>query len=163
MLTEEKLDNIGTTFETSPRRSVKRPAQEMSVSEMSAWRTTKFLKLRTYETNDFYLWGSLENQECKTDPHRREELRNNKGLEISTISGKDLQKFNNNVLCGCAECKQSRAICSTCCNTGELLLVFLKLTVIDLLSSSRPRVSCLPRRGGRRSGGGTSNPHLSVR
>jgi hypothetical protein len=96
----------------------------------------------------------------KTDPHRCEELRTNKGLEISTNYGNYLQKFNNNVFCRCTKCKQSRVKCRTCCNTGELLLCFLKVPVIGLLSSSRHRVSCFPRRGGRRSGGGDIEPAL---
>jgi len=39
-------------------------------------------------------------------------------LEISTISGKDPQRFNNSMFCRCTECQQSCATRSTCCSTG---------------------------------------------
>jgi hypothetical protein len=50
MLTEEKLDDIGTTLEHAPRKSLKCLAQESEVSESSARMATQFLKLIQCET-----------------------------------------------------------------------------------------------------------------
>ena len=46
MLTEEKLDEIGQTLERSPRKSLSRLSQETGVSQFSAWKATKLLKLK---------------------------------------------------------------------------------------------------------------------
>jgi hypothetical protein len=40
---------------------------------------------------------------CKTNSHTLEELRNKIRHEISTISGEELQRVNNNVFCRYAE------------------------------------------------------------
>jgi hypothetical protein len=53
---------------------------------------------------DFYLWGSLKDKVCKTNPHTVEELRNNIRREISTVSGEELQRVNNNLFRKCTEC-----------------------------------------------------------
>jgi hypothetical protein len=45
VLTEETLDDIGTRLETSPRKSLKRLAQEIGVLITSIRRATKLLKL----------------------------------------------------------------------------------------------------------------------
>jgi hypothetical protein len=50
VLTEEKLDDIGARLELTPRKSLKRLAQETGVSKSSARRATQFLKLRPYKT-----------------------------------------------------------------------------------------------------------------
>jgi hypothetical protein len=50
VLTEEKLDDIGTRLEHTPRKSLKRLAQEANVSNSSARRATQLLKLRPYKT-----------------------------------------------------------------------------------------------------------------
>jgi hypothetical protein len=44
------LDDVGARFETSPRKSLKRLAQEKGVSRTSAWRATKLLKEQPYKT-----------------------------------------------------------------------------------------------------------------
>jgi response regulator of citrate/malate metabolism len=46
VLTEEKLDDIGARLEHTPRKSLKRLAQETGVSKSSARKTTQLLKLR---------------------------------------------------------------------------------------------------------------------
>jgi transposase len=48
--TEEKIDNIGARLEHTPRKSLKRLAQETGVSKSSARTATQLLKLRPYET-----------------------------------------------------------------------------------------------------------------
>jgi hypothetical protein len=45
VLTEDKLDNIGARLETSPRKSLRRLAQETRISETSARRAKILLKL----------------------------------------------------------------------------------------------------------------------
>jgi hypothetical protein len=50
VLTEETSDDIGARLVASPRKSLKRLAQERDVSITSARRATKLLKLRPYET-----------------------------------------------------------------------------------------------------------------
>jgi transposase len=50
LLTEEKLDDIGTSLEHTPITSLKRLAQEIGVSNFSARRATQLLKLRPYKT-----------------------------------------------------------------------------------------------------------------
>jgi hypothetical protein len=45
VLTEDKLDNIGARLEASPRKSLRRIAQETRVSETSARTAKKLLKL----------------------------------------------------------------------------------------------------------------------
>ena len=49
VLTEEKLDEIGQTLERSPRKSLSRLSQETGVSQFSAWKATKLLKLKPYK------------------------------------------------------------------------------------------------------------------
>jgi response regulator of citrate/malate metabolism len=49
VLTEEKLDDIGARLEYTPRKSLKRLAQETGLSKSSARRAAQFLKLRTYK------------------------------------------------------------------------------------------------------------------
>jgi transposase len=44
VLTEEKLDDMGARLEHTPRKSLKRPAQETGVSKSSARRATQFLQ-----------------------------------------------------------------------------------------------------------------------
>jgi hypothetical protein len=50
VLTEEKLDEIGPRLETSPRKSLRRVAEETRVSKTSARRDTKLSQLRPYKT-----------------------------------------------------------------------------------------------------------------
>jgi hypothetical protein len=50
VLTEETLDDIRVRLETSPRKSLKRLAQETGVSIISAQRATKLLKLQPHKT-----------------------------------------------------------------------------------------------------------------
>jgi hypothetical protein len=47
VLTEEKLDEIGARLEHTPRKSLKRLAQETGVSKSSARTATQLLKLKT--------------------------------------------------------------------------------------------------------------------
>ena len=49
VLTEENLDEIGQTLERSPRKSLSRLSQVTVVSEFSAWKATKLLKLKPYK------------------------------------------------------------------------------------------------------------------
>jgi hypothetical protein len=49
VLTEEKLHDIGTRLEHTPRESLKRLAQETRVSKSSARTATQLLKLTTYK------------------------------------------------------------------------------------------------------------------
>lgn len=49
VLTEEKLDEIGQKLEQSPRKSLSRLSQETGVSQFSAWKATKLLKLKPYK------------------------------------------------------------------------------------------------------------------
>jgi transposase len=46
----EKLDDIGARLEHTPRKSLKRLAQETGVSKFRARRVTQLLKLRPYKT-----------------------------------------------------------------------------------------------------------------
>jgi transposase len=50
VLTEEKLDDIGARLQHTPRKSLKRLAQETGVSKSSARIETRFLKLRPSKT-----------------------------------------------------------------------------------------------------------------
>jgi hypothetical protein len=50
VLTEEKLDDIEARFEHTPRKSLKRLAQETGVSKSSARTATQLLKLGPYKT-----------------------------------------------------------------------------------------------------------------
>jgi hypothetical protein len=50
VLREEKLDAIRARFEPTPRKSLKRLAQETGLSKLSARRATPLLKLRPYKT-----------------------------------------------------------------------------------------------------------------
>jgi hypothetical protein len=50
VLTEEKLYDIGARLEHTPRKSLKRLAQETGVSKYSARTATQLLKLRLYKT-----------------------------------------------------------------------------------------------------------------
>jgi hypothetical protein len=50
VLTEEKLDDIGTRLEHTPRKSLKRLAQEAGGSKSRARRSTKLLKFIPYKT-----------------------------------------------------------------------------------------------------------------
>jgi hypothetical protein len=47
VFTEEKLDDIGARLERTPRKSLKRLAQETGVSKSSARKTTQLLKFRS--------------------------------------------------------------------------------------------------------------------
>ncbi|PNF15704.1 hypothetical protein B7P43_G12455 [Cryptotermes secundus] len=49
VLTEEKLDDIGHRLENSPRKSLRRLAQQSGVSLGSAWTATKLLHIRPYK------------------------------------------------------------------------------------------------------------------
>ena len=49
VLTEEKLDEIGQTLERSPRKSLSRLSQKTGVSQFSAWKASKLLKLKPYK------------------------------------------------------------------------------------------------------------------
>jgi DNA-binding transcriptional MocR family regulator len=49
VLTEEKLDEIGTRLQHTPLKSLRRLAQETGISKSSAARATKQLKLRPYQ------------------------------------------------------------------------------------------------------------------
>jgi hypothetical protein len=50
VLSREKLDDTGARLERTPRKSLKRLAQETGVSKSSARRETKLLNLRPYKT-----------------------------------------------------------------------------------------------------------------
>jgi hypothetical protein len=50
VLTEEELGDIGARLEHTPRKTLKRLAQETGVSKSSARRATQLLKLRPYKT-----------------------------------------------------------------------------------------------------------------
>jgi hypothetical protein len=50
VFTEEKLDDTGARVEHTPRKSLKRLAQETRVSKSSARSSTRLLKLRPYKT-----------------------------------------------------------------------------------------------------------------
>jgi hypothetical protein len=50
VLTEERLGDIGTRLEHTPRKSLKRIAQETGASVSSARRAIQLLKLRLYKT-----------------------------------------------------------------------------------------------------------------
>jgi hypothetical protein len=50
VLTEEKLDDTGTRIEHTPRKSLKRIAQETGVSKSNARSSTQLLKLRPGKT-----------------------------------------------------------------------------------------------------------------
>ena len=50
VLTEEKLDEIAFRLEISPRKSLRRLAQEVGVSKTSVQHATKLLKLKPYKT-----------------------------------------------------------------------------------------------------------------
>jgi hypothetical protein len=54
VLTEEKLDDIGTRLEHTPRRSLKHLAQETGVSKSSARTSPQLLKLTHYKTTVIY-------------------------------------------------------------------------------------------------------------
>lgn len=49
VLTEDKLDDIGERLERSPKKSLRRLAQETEISKYSAWKATKLLKLKPYK------------------------------------------------------------------------------------------------------------------
>jgi hypothetical protein len=49
VLTEEKLDAIGHRLENSPRRFLRRLAQQSRVSVGCAWKATKLLHIRPYK------------------------------------------------------------------------------------------------------------------
>jgi hypothetical protein len=50
VLAEEKVDGIGARLEHTPRKSLKRLAQETGVSVSTAKRATQLLELRPYKT-----------------------------------------------------------------------------------------------------------------
>jgi hypothetical protein len=50
VLTEENLDDIWARLDQTPRKSLKRLAQETGVSKSSARMATQLLKLRPYKT-----------------------------------------------------------------------------------------------------------------
>jgi hypothetical protein len=54
VLTEEKLDDIGARLERTPRKSLKRLAQETGMSKPSARTAAELRKLRPYETALMY-------------------------------------------------------------------------------------------------------------
>jgi hypothetical protein len=54
VLTEEKLDDIGSRLDHTPRKSLKHLAQVTGVSESSERWTTQLLKCRPYKTTLFY-------------------------------------------------------------------------------------------------------------
>jgi hypothetical protein len=51
MVPEEKLDDIGARIEHTPKKSLKRLAQEAGVSKFSARKATQLLNLRLYKNN----------------------------------------------------------------------------------------------------------------
>jgi hypothetical protein len=53
VLTEEKLDDIGATLEYTPRKSLKRLAQETGVSKSSTRTATQLLNFRSYKIRVF--------------------------------------------------------------------------------------------------------------
>jgi hypothetical protein len=55
VLTEEKLDEIGALFEESPRKSLKRIAQETGVSIKTVRTARELLQLWPYETGVYLL------------------------------------------------------------------------------------------------------------
>jgi hypothetical protein len=58
----EKLHDIGSRLEHTPRKSRKRRAQETAVSESSARRATQLLKLRPYKTTIIHVLQPLSPQ-----------------------------------------------------------------------------------------------------
>ena len=51
VLTEEKIDDINTSFTRSPNKSVRRVAQQVGISKTSVHRATKILKLKPYRVS----------------------------------------------------------------------------------------------------------------
>ena len=51
VLTEEKLDQIGERLEHTPKKSLKRLAQETGISESSARNATMLLKLKSFSAS----------------------------------------------------------------------------------------------------------------
>ena len=49
VLTEETLDEIGASLEHTPTKSIPKLAQQVGISESSAQRATKLLKLKPYK------------------------------------------------------------------------------------------------------------------
>jgi hypothetical protein len=60
VLTVEKLDDIGARIEYTPRKSLKRLAQETAVSRRSARTATQLLKLRPYTTTKEVLLSVIQ-------------------------------------------------------------------------------------------------------
>jgi hypothetical protein len=83
---------------------------------------------------DSYLWGSLKDKVCKSNPHILEELRSNIRCEIQQFLGKNSRELRPMCFAGTLSAfGQEGSIFSICCSTGEFLLHFLKviLTVIS--------------------------------
>ena len=56
VVTEKTLDEIGASLERTPRKSIPKLAQKVGISESSAHRATKLLKLKPYQcTSVHYL------------------------------------------------------------------------------------------------------------
>ena len=49
VLIEERLDEIGASLEHTPTKSIPKLAQQVGISESSAHRATKLLKLKPYK------------------------------------------------------------------------------------------------------------------
>ena len=49
VLTEETLDEIGASLERTPAKSIPKLTQLVGISESSAYRATKLLKLKLYK------------------------------------------------------------------------------------------------------------------
>jgi hypothetical protein len=64
VLTNENLDDTEARFQHTPRKSLKRLAQETGVSKSSARRATQLLKLRPHKTTAIHAL-QLRNQACR--------------------------------------------------------------------------------------------------
>ena len=54
VLTEETLDEIDTSLEHTPTKSIPKLAQQVGISESSAHRATKLLKLKPYKCTNVH-------------------------------------------------------------------------------------------------------------
>ena len=54
VLTEETLDEIGASLERTPTKSIPKLAQQVEISETSAHRATKLLKLKPYKSTSVH-------------------------------------------------------------------------------------------------------------
>ena len=57
VLTEETLDEIGASLERTPTKSIPKLAQQVGISESSAHRASKLLKLKPYKCTRTFING----------------------------------------------------------------------------------------------------------